>query len=258
MNIIDKLIRLTFRTLAKPRAKPVEKKAQSNRERLGYGRPSASGDDDIFSGLEFSATMQLRTPLRVLSRHGEIHTHRTKKPPKIAMEMWEGIWLDKLKPWSELLQDSKFAARLDEAERQNPGGMSSDIGTIRAEDYLPFLIAVREIVELRDSIESRIKRLRDKLMEHNWQTNVEMHGGVDKIIGEFFPRFIDTIPKINDATIAELSRLDLDTPNRIAAVSDETLLGITGVGRAKLQVIREHCAGMAKYRDADRVENVIR
>lgn len=216
---------------------------------------SAWGNDDIITGLEFSATVQLRTPLRVLLRHGEVHTDRNTEPPEIVREGWEGIWLPKLKSWSDLIEDKKWAAQLDKAERQNPGGMASDIGTIRAEDYLPFLIAVREIVELRDSIESRIKQLRDKLMEHNWQTNVEMHGGVDKIIGNFFPRFIDTIPKINDATIAELFRLDLDTPNRIAAVSDETLLGINGIGPAKLKALRERCACITENRDADRFES---
>jgi len=174
------------------------------------------------------------------------------------MEMWEGIWINKLKPWSDLIQDQALSARLDHAENDNPGTMASSFGQIRAEDYLPFLVAVREIVELHDSIESRIKRLRDKPMAGSWQTYVNKHGGIDEIVGEFFPKFIDTIPKINAVTIDELSRLDLATPNRIAAATDETLLNIKGIGQAKLKTIRDYCAGITDNRDADTVENVIR
>ncbi|MDO8437974.1 MAG: hypothetical protein Q7S69_07460 [Nitrosomonadaceae bacterium] len=129
---------------------------------------SAWGNDDIIKGLQFLATLQLRTPLRVLLRHGEVHTDRNTRPPAITREgaeaMWAGIWLPKV-----------FDGP--------PGGtMASDVGQIPADggNYLPFLVAVREIVELSDSIESRTKWLREKPMVGNWKTYVEKHGGVDK------------------------------------------------------------------------------
>jgi hypothetical protein len=206
-------------------------------------------NQDIIEGLEFCATMQLRTPLRVLLRHGEIHTDINSEPPKIAMEMWEGIWVIKSKPWSEL--------GIDLSELPPPS-YASAIGPIHAEDYLPFLITVRKVVELDDSIEVRINILREKSQEVAWKIFVEKHGGIDKIIGYFFPEFIYTIPKINDATIAELTRLNLDTPNRIAGAPDKTLLSIKGIGQAKLKTIREYCTGIANSRDAKRFDNVTR
>ncbi len=210
---------------------------------------SAWGNDDIIRGLEFSATMQLRTPLRVLLRHGEIHMDRNMKPPRIALEPWEGIWLPKTKTFRELGLD------MDEP---TPGEHASSIGPILPSDYLPFLIAVREIVELTDSIESRINRLHEKPMVGDWKTYIEKHGGIGSVIGYLFHDFIDTIPNISFAIRNELSDLGLDTPNRIAAATDETLLSIKGIGQAKLKTIRDYCAGITDNRDADTVENVIR
>ena len=100
--------------------------------------------------------------------------------------------------------------------------------------------------------------LREYPIVGDWRTYVEKHGGLDTIIGRFFPRFIETIPKINDATIVELSRLGFHTPNRIAAATDETLLGIKGIGQAKIKTIRDYCAVIAENRDAIRLENVTR
>lgn len=212
---------------------------------------SAWGNDDIITGLKFSATMQLRTPLRVLLRHGEIHTDRTKPPPRIAMERWEGIWLPVTKSFEEIAcrpdstaDDVEFFRRLD-AGLARSYIIASDVGPILEENYLPFLIAVRRIVETDDTIEHRIEKLREMPIEAGWQVFVSKHGGIDGIIQRFFPKFINLAA-------------GLDTPNRIAAASDETLLSIKGIGPAKLKAIRERCAGITENRDADRVENVIR
>jgi len=199
---------------------------------------SAWGNDDIITGLKFNATMQLRTPLRVLLRHGEIHATRTKPPPKIALEMWEGIWFPKTKAFKEL--------GIDFPELPLPPSThASDVGPIRPDDYLPFLIAVRRIIEAHDTIEHRIEKLREMPIVADWRIFVSKHGGIDGIIEKFFPIFMNLAA-------------GLDTPNRIAAASDKTLLGIKGIGPAKLKTIRERCAAITENRDADRVENVIR
>ncbi|MDP1606327.1 MAG: hypothetical protein Q8L93_06760 [Rhodocyclaceae bacterium] len=189
---------------------------------------SAWGNDDIITGLGFSATMQLRTPLRVLLRHGEIHTEKSKEPPQIAREMWEGIWCPRTR-------FSKFTVST----------YASDVGPIHAEDYLPFLIAVRTIVETHESIEHRIEKLQKMPILPGWKTYIDKHRGIDGIIQGFFPKFSN----LGDG---------LDTPNRIAAASDETLLAIKGIGPAKLKALRERCAGITENRDADRLDCVLR
>jgi hypothetical protein len=172
------------------------------------------------------------------------------------LERWEGIWVPKTKTFKEL--------GIDLAEP--PGKHSSDIGPIRPAEYLPFLIAVRRIIEAHDPIEHRIEKLREMLTMSEWKKYVRRYGpshickrrGVDWVIEYFFPRFIKSIQKLTPRMVDELSRLRLDTPNRIAAVSDEILSSVKGIGPAKLIAIREHCAHITEKRDADRVENVIR
>jgi len=258
-------------------------------------------NQDIINGLEFIATLQLRTPLRVLLRHGEIHRDINTAPPKYAKEMWEGIWTFNTKTYRELGID------IDKIK----GTHASDVGQVMADDYLPFLIAIRKIVELNEPIENRIKKLREMPISDEWKTYVEKHGGIEKIIryffsgfidiipiaireilelndsienridklrempvvGEwkkylenhvgidtvidrFFPKFIDTIPKLSLSMKDDLSKLSLGTPNHIAAAPDKTLLNIKGIGKAKLQKIRDYCSGISNNRDSDRADRV--
>ncbi|SMG64804.1 hypothetical protein BMETH_274011541553, partial [methanotrophic bacterial endosymbiont of Bathymodiolus sp.] len=50
----------------------------------------------------------------------------------------------------------------------------------------------------------------------------------------------------------------LDTPNNIDAASDNALLSIKGIGKAKIKVIRDYCAGITSDRDAIRLDKVAR
>ena len=231
---------------AQPKPKIITTIEESRRNNIDTWK----NNQDVINGLQFIATLQLRTPLRVLLRHGEIHTDINTEPPQIIKEMWEGIWTFKTKTYREL--------GLDIDIEPPQGTHASDAGQVIPDDYVPFLIAIRKIVEVNEPIDNRIKKLREMPMVGEWKPFIEKHGGIEKIIGRFFPKFIDTIHKLNLSTKDELYKLDLNTPNRIAAAPDETILSIKGFGQAKLKVIRDYCAGITDNRDADRVEDVIR
>lgn len=207
-------------------------------------------NQDVVKGLEFCATLQLRTPLRVLRRHGEIHTNLDREPALIALEPWEGIWTPKLKGLEEIL-----GVKIGEPP---PGKHSSDIGLVLANKYLPFLIAVREIVELEESIKNRIDKLRSMLITCEWQGFVNKHGGIEAVVQKLFPRTIRPMPKLNDDVKKELKKLGLVTPQELSSATDKQLLSIKGIGPAKLKAIREHCIDMAKERDADRFDSIVR
>ena len=211
---------------------------------------SALGNEDVISGLEFFATLQLRTPLRVLKRHGEIHRERNTVPPRIVKNQWEGIWIPKLKSLGEILGNN-----IDDIP---PGKQSSEIGPVISSDYLRFLISIREIVEINDSIQIRVDKLRGMLQSCDCQDFVQRHGGVESIVQYFFPREIRPMPALPIYAKNELTRLGLNSPDILAAASDDILLGIKGIGKAKLRAIREHCADMAKPRDSDRKDTVSR
>jgi hypothetical protein len=209
--------------------------------------PLPNWTDDIVVGLEFCATLQLRTPLRVLVRNGEIYTKNDGKQPKIAIEQWEGCWIPKLKSFSELGLKEPLE-----------GTSASDIGQVYPREYLPFLIDVRKIVELNDTIDNRIYKIFQHPPTNEWMFYVNKHGGLESLSKKFFPLFLDTIPKLNNESIERLKELGLDTPNAIAQTHDDILLSVNGIGKAKLKTIRDYCVGITKNRDNKRVDTVNR
>jgi len=222
--------------------------------------------------LKFCATFQLRTPLRVLLRDGEIYSKNDGRQPQIAREMWEGIWLPhSTQSYVELAcgpdstpEDIELFKRLDAWSSERT--VASDAGPVLVKDYLPFLIAIRKIIELDEPIEDRIDKLRKMPIATGWKVFVDRYGpnhrnenkGMEWVIECFFPRFIKSIPTLSAGMVDELCKLGLDTPNRIAAASDETLLSIKGIGKAKLEAIRAYCDGITNSRDARRIEHVTR
>lgn len=209
---------------------------ESDRKALDTWRANS----DLVTGLRFVATMQLRTPLRVLKRHGELHTNGNTTPPQIAEEMWEGIWLAKTKSFSELgIQMPEFGE----------GSMATEIGPIKGGigPYLAFLCAIRTCVEAHEPIEVRVEKLKAVLAEPDFTSFVRRHGGANTIIDRFFPLFLSTIPKLPDASVTELRRKQLTTPAKLSAASDDSLLSISGIGPAKLKALRAYCD---KYMDS--------
>ena len=163
--------------------------------------PMPSWMADVSKGLEFCATLQLRTPLRVLLRHGELYLKNDGLQPQIVREPWEGIWLTALKTYEEIAcgPDSTadsidFFRHLDAGFAAVGRKAASDVGPILANDYLPFLIAVRRIVEANEPIEHRIEKLRATLATAGWQKFVTQRGpshvskstGADWVVECFF------------------------------------------------------------------------
>ena len=126
------------------------------------------GDDVV---LRFSATLQLRTPLRVLSKHGSIHNDKRSRPPEYAKEPWQGLWVpENNDPAFDFLSEGSM--------------MASDIGPVPKDggDYLPYLISIRKIVEMELPIEER---------RHKLELSDSTSGSA--IAEHFFPPFIKTI-----------------------------------------------------------------
>lgn len=137
------------------------------------------GNDDIIAGLEFFATLQLRTPLRVLRWHGKIHKDRDKPPPKVAIKEWEGIWLPKIKTWKEL-----GGADLPEFV---PSTAASDIGPVKISEYFPYLLGIHEIVESTMPRDVLVVQLREFLSRPEWSNFNDAHKGAEAIVSRFFP-----------------------------------------------------------------------
>lgn len=199
----------------------------------------------------FVATMQLRTPLRVLRRHGELHTNGNMPPPRIADEIWEGVWLPQTKSLGELGMPSVGFAE---------SSMATEIGPIKGGigPYLAFLCAVRTCVEAHDLVEVRVDNLKAVLAGPDFTGFVRRHGGATAIIDRFFPPFLNTIPTLPATAITELRSKRLSTLAKLSTVSDETLLAIKGIGPAKLKALRAYCDTFKNGQNEKRVDLVKR
>ncbi|MGK2900784.1 MAG: hypothetical protein ACSLE9_19200 [Burkholderiaceae bacterium] len=189
----------------------------------------------LIKGRTFIATIQVRTPLRVLNRDGEFFAG-VNDPPLIAHEMWEGEWIVQVKTWAELggADIPAFA----------PSTRASDIGQIPLDggEYLVLLKRLRSVVESDRTIEERRESLIAMLREPDWQPYLCKLGGLDRVVGALFVPFISTIKGLTADSIESLFAAGLETPNAIAAVSDTTLRAIRGIGPVKLKTIRAACA----------------
>lgn len=111
----------------------------------------------VISGLEFSATLQIRTPLSVLEHHGETFQGPPSKAPVYCSEA-DGGWDLKLKSWADLAGSESVRQRLiaiGEPERES----ASDVGPVKPSEYLPFLKDFRRIVEKPSAVSSLLNEL---------------------------------------------------------------------------------------------------
>lgn len=212
---------------------------------IEFGRQNS----DIVKGWQLSATMQLRTPLRVLEMHGLFHPIENGDPPVMAMN--EGIWICVPKTNAEL--------GIDIPEIVLGGTMASDIGQIPVDGgkYLPFLKAVRCIVESDGSIESRVGALRAELARPEWKSFCVRLGGKKTIYSRFFPQFLATIPRLPSVAIQALLDAGFTTPAKLMATHSADLLAVKGIGPAKLKLIRQACEA-AQDKDSALVDCVSR
>lgn len=201
-----------------------------------------------FDVLEFRATLQLRTPRRVLLRHGERHADATRPPPPIATELWQGRWVKSAHPAPSDGQGGHAPHLLDR--------VPTDAGRLEPRDYLPFLLAVRAIVEAERPVVERREALTVELGHDAWRRFVAKLGGVDDIRDRFFPAFISTL-QVRHATLAGLRRRGLLTAERILVASDHELLTISGIGELTVAKCRAQCA-QAPDRHAEFVDRVAR
>lgn len=88
----------------------------------------------LIQHFKFCATMQLRTPLRILQHHNDTHWDRSVAPPSIVKKSWQGIWV----PCTRLSGLFEYEAT-----------MASEVGQIPVSggDFLRFLLTIREAVE---------------------------------------------------------------------------------------------------------------
>jgi hypothetical protein len=188
-------------------------------------------NQDIFKGLIFKATLQIRTPLSVLIHHGETFSGPPSKAPRYGTD---GVWSPVTKTFRELGID------IDEISE---GTEASEVGPVRASEYIPFLIDFRKIVEAQESIDVKIVNIK-KLCRGNKQYQIyfRMLNKFYKYKGDFpasffYNQFI-VIPGIGAKSAKALFEAGIKTFDDLKNADDKALLAVPGIGQAALKEIK--------------------
>lgn len=202
---------------------------------------------ELLVGMEFHATFQTRTPLRILRRNGQVIPLDQPLPSDFAP--WMGMWVPKARTWREI--------GVDRDEVDDDPVVASQAGPVPVSSILPFLIAVREAVEDESGgTANRVERLRAVCRRPEFTSFVSSHGGEENMCDHLFPPVLSMISGLSSAAKAELEELGLASVEALESASDDTLLAVSGVGPAKLRAIRRYCLGYVGDPKAVRLVNL--
>ncbi len=190
---------------------------------------SFAANRDVIDGLQFCATLHLRTPLTVLRHHGEKFAGPPSAAPKYGTSA-DGIWSYKTKSWAHLGIDM---SELPESQH------ATDIGPLKASEYLPFLIEFREIVESDEPHEAKLSRLeglsrRSELFSAIW---VRLQSAYDDFPKSFFYFEFTKLPGVGRKMAKKLYDMGFRSVSEIANSNTERLTRVPGMGTATAEKI---------------------
>jgi len=179
-------------------------------------------NQDILEGMEFNATLQIRTPLNVLIHHGEIYKGPPSQAPNYASDA-DGIWIFKTQSWQSLGVD---------INESSDNLYASDIGPITSAKYIPFLLEFRKIVESGLPIPTQIKVIKALKSSSN------EFAAILRKLAKTYPGFPNSfyinrlceIPGVGPKTAAALFQAGFLSISHIKGASPERLTSVQGIG----------------------------
>lgn len=194
---------------------------------------AAAGNDDILAGYRFCATLDPRTPLRILERHGTVSATLPAKHDRT--DPADGVWTPKVKSWKELgLNIKEFA----------PSVMASAVGLIPEDggEFLKMLIAFRQEAESVGTPVERAERAYHVVQSREeWREFAVTLGwsgpeSLDDYVG--FPETLG-VPALSVKLAKSLYAAGFVSKRMVQKATDESLLSIRGIGPKKLSEIRK-------------------
>jgi len=186
-------------------------------------------NSDIVDGMQFSATLQIRTPLEVLKHHGELFRGPPSQAPQYGSQA-DGIWTFKTRTYREL------GIAVDEPEHTH----ASDAGAIKPSLYLPFLIQFRTIVESASTHEEKLAQLA-LLPQQSVQFKAiwrKLSAYYDDFPASFFYLPFVALPGVGKQLARRLYEAGFRTPDEIVNASISRLTAVSGLGKATAAKIK--------------------
>lgn len=183
-------------------------------------------NSDILDGVQFSATLQVRTPLWILERHGEVFRGPPSQAPDYGGQA-HGIWLPKMK--------GELGGFLQQGATH-----ASDAGPVAPADYLPFLKAFRAIVEDSGDEMEKLGRLRQLPRESPAFKRLwgKLTANYQDFPESFFYRRLTELEGVGPTTAKRLFESGIRSIEDVHAATDADLLAVQGVGKALVAKIR--------------------
>ena len=185
-------------------------------------------EDDVFKGYEFNATLQLRTPLRVLKHHKERILDNNKILPNYVKEQWEGYWLPITKTYREMGID------IDEVPK---GTCSTDLGSLSVKEqelYFNFLLKFHTISESEKEVKEKISAIKNLIkIDKDFNKYYKKVSNDDKYFLEaYFGLLIrNVLPSKVSSILKENGYLLLED---LKDVNLDDLLKIDGIGKSTI------------------------
>jgi DNA polymerase/3'-5' exonuclease PolX len=169
-----------------------------------------------------------------LIHYGERFYGPPNKAPKYGTEA-DGFWSYETITWRELGVDMDELPEVEGA---------SDVGPIKASEYLPFLIEFRKIIESQESIDKKIAEIKElgnrtALFNYFILKLNEFYKYKGDFPNSIFYNQFTFIPGVGKKSAKSLFDAGIRTHDELKNADDKTLLAIPGIGPAALKKIRE-------------------
>lgn len=203
-------------------------------------RDIATENTDVTDGMQFHATCQLRTPLSVLKRHGEIY--RGNGEPPTYGEPRDGIWIPKLSGEYDFLSEGQTTA--------------SDAGSVNAEEYVTYAIGLLSIFESDATINDKmsdalsysgnsesLNRIEKGLLSCYRESNIAnvmaRHISDSERLEYYFdkPNHLTLVNGVNKKVASALEESGISTIKELAQLTENDLVKINGIGKVSAQKI---------------------
>jgi len=223
-----------------------------------YGTNTANQNSDIADGLMFSATCQVRTPLHVLLKHGEIYRNNGT-PPTYGNGSQDGMW--RINVCSEYQYDDNHY-------------VASDAGSVPAEDYIKFAIGLRtifeselpiiekmeKIIDYGENLDNEIKYIAKSVIRNRGGSRGNKKDNLADVMATHLsetdlkiwyfdqPNHLTIVNGINKKVAEALESHDLTTMQEIADLCIAELIKFDGIGKVSAQKIVDDCSNIKKLR----------
>lgn len=237
MGIIDFIFGMKKKDEKNGNVKHAEEITQTPSQYINIARQNK----DIIEGMQFHATCQLRTPIDVFKKHGEVFKG-DGIPPTYGSPR-DGVWVPKL-------LDSTYDF-LDKGATT-----ASDAGPVDADEYVAYAIGLLSIFESDMTIDDKMaqalayagsndskKRIENGILRFHGEKNIadvmSLYISKSECFKFYFdkPNKLTLVDGVNRKVATALEIAGVNTLRALSGMNENDLININGIGKVSAQKI---------------------